>query len=93
MYLVRGIAPRQQMEMKMNDNFSMEVEIRGCLFDIDVYVDVSEGGSNSYGSDEPAWFNLDIEDIRGSRRNKPVSSALFDKIVKHYENNIVDRYR
>jgi hypothetical protein len=85
--------PRQQMETKMTDNFSMEIEIRGFLFEIDVYVEVTEGGSNSYGSDEPAWFDLEIEDIRGSRCNKPVSPALFDKIVKHYENNIVDRYR
>jgi hypothetical protein len=84
--------PRQQMETKMTDNFSMEVEIRGFLFEIDVYVNVTAGGSNSYGSDEPAWFDLEIEDIRGSRRNKPVSKALFDKIVKHYEDIIVDRY-
>jgi len=80
------------METKMTDNFSMEVEIRGFLFDIDVYVIVTAGGSNSYGSDEPAWFDLEIEDIRGSRRNKTVSPALFDKIVKHYESNIVDKY-
>jgi len=86
------MVPRQQMEMKMTDSFTMEVEIRGCLFEIEVYVDVSEGGSSSYGSDEPYWFDLEIEDIRNMRRGKSVSSGLFDKIVKHYENNIVDRY-
>lgn len=76
----------------MTDSFMMEVEIRGCLFEIEVYVDVTAGGSNSYGSDEPEWFNLEIEDIRNVRRKKSVSNRLFDEIVKHYENAFVDRF-
>lgn len=49
---------------------------RGCEFDVDVEADVSEGGSNSYGSDEPAWIDVEGVAYTHPRTGKPLSSRL-----------------
>ena len=34
---------------------TLTLEHRGCEFDIRIDSDYAKGGSNSHGSDEPAW--------------------------------------
>ena len=71
---------------------NLTVEIRGREFDIVVYGFLSSGGSNSYGSDEPAWTQVEITEIRGLNKNKPVSNRLWDEIMKAYEDTIVEKF-
>ena len=71
---------------------NLTVEIRGREFDIVVYGFLSSGGSNSYGSDEPAWTQVEITEIRGLNKNKPVSKRLWDEIMKDYEDTIVEKF-
>jgi hypothetical protein len=71
---------------------NLTVEIRGREFDIVVYGFLSSGGSNSYGSDEPAWTQVEITEIRGLNKNKPVSNRLWDEIMKVYEDTIVEKF-
>ena len=71
---------------------NLTVEIRGREIDIVVYGQLTSGGSNSYGSDEPAWCSIEITDIRGLNKNKPVSSRLWDEIMKLYEDSINDKF-
>ena len=72
---------------------TMTVEVRGRKFDIEVFAKISSGGSNSYGSDEPAWFSVDIDDIFNPKRKKSVSNGLYDLILKHYEDHITEKFQ
>ena len=72
---------------------TMTVEVRGREVDIEVYAKISSGGSNSYGSDEPLWFSVHLSDICGRKRSKPVSSRLYETIIKLYEDKIVDQFQ
>tara|TARA_R110000868_G_scaffold12098_3_gene58591 strand:- start:371 stop:604 length:234 start_codon:yes stop_codon:yes gene_type:complete len=76
----------------MLERVVMEVEVRGCLFEIEAVVDVSEGGSDSYGSDEPYWLDVEVQDILNPRREKSISDRLREKIIGLYEENIVDKF-
>ncbi len=71
---------------------SMTVQVRNCEFDIDVYAKVSSGGSASWGSDEPPWFDVDIFDIYNPMRNRSVSIHLYEEIINLYENSIYNRF-
>lgn len=75
------------------DYITMTVEVRGREFEIEVYAKLSAGGSSSWGSDEPLWFDVDFQDIYNRRRKKPVSNRLYDAIVVLYEENIVDNFQ
>ena len=71
---------------------TMTVEVRGREFDIEVYAKVYSGGSSNWGSDEPPWIDVDIQDIYNSRRKKPVSDRLYAKIIELYEDLIVSKF-
>lgn len=72
---------------------TMTVEVRGREFDIEVYAKISSGGSSSWGSDEPPWFDVDFQDIYNRRRKKSVSNRLYDKIVELYEDDIIEKFQ
>lgn len=72
---------------------TMTVEVRGREFDIEVYAKLSSGGSSSWGSDEPPWFDVDFQDIYNRRRKKSVSNRLYDKIVELYEDDIIEKFQ
>ena len=57
------------------------IEHNGTEYECAVTVEgnVSHGGSNSYGSDEPAWTEVDDVTVYNSR-GKRVSKRLLDKI-------------
>jgi hypothetical protein len=73
-------------------SLTLTVEIRGYTIDLEVYANLSSGGSSSWGSDEPPWFDVDITDIRNHRRNKSISTRLWDEIMKHYEDYLVEQF-
>lgn len=59
----------------------IHIEHNGTKYECAVSVegDVNRGGSNSYGSDEPAW--MDVEDVVVyNSRSKRVSKRFMDKI-------------
>lgn len=64
--------------------YRTEVEYRGCNFEIEVYYDYSEGGSNSYGSDEPEWVEVEITYIYNTRRLRPISERLSNALLSAY---------
>lgn len=68
----------------MSDYYTTEVEYRGRLFDIECYYNISSGGSNSYGSDEPAWAEVEITDIAGAGRYNYVSRRLYKALMNEY---------
>ena len=72
---------------------TMTVEVRGREFEIEVYAKLSAGGSSSWGSDEPPWFDVDFQDIYNRRRKKSVSNRLYDKIVELYEDDIIEKFQ
>jgi hypothetical protein len=57
---------------------------------------VTSGGSSSYGSDEPPWFNVEIVDIY-TIKGKSISDILFNHIVETHgdliESRLADTYR
>jgi len=74
----------------MNNLQSVDVElvVDGEDMSFTVWAELSSGGSSSWGSDEPPWFDVEIEDIRGED-NKTVSDYLWGKIVDNYDEYIV----
>ena len=75
------------------DKITVTVYVKGYEFEIDVYADVSSGGSSSYGSDEPEWVNVDFKDIYNPRRKKAVSDRLYDKIVEEFGDYIEEKFQ
>lgn len=71
----------------MLERVVMEVEVRGCLFEIEAVADVSEGVS-----DEPYWLDVEVQDILNPRREKPISDRLREKIIGLYEENIANKF-
>lgn len=62
-------------------DITIYIEHNGTEYECEVTVEgyVSHGGSNSYGSDEPAWTEVDDVDVYNAR-GKRVSKRLLNKI-------------
>lgn len=62
-------------------NYTLYIEHNGTEYECEVEVEgtVSHGGSNSYGSDEPAWTEVDDVVVYNSR-GKRVSKRFMNKI-------------
>lgn len=72
------------------EKITVTIEIKGYEFEIDVYADISCGGSSSYGSDEPEWIDVDFKSIYNSKRK--VSDRLYNKIVEEYGDYIEEKF-
>jgi len=72
----------------MLQSIDVELVIDGDDMSFTVWAELSAGGSWGWGSDEPPWFDVEIEDVRGED-NKTVSDYLWSKIVDNYEDYIV----
>ena len=72
----------------MSSSITLTVELYGCEFDVDVCARLSSGGSNRWGSDEPPWFDVDIESVRGVGKKKDISNRLHDRIMDRYSDVI-----
>ena len=58
--------------------------------EVEVEATVSHGGSNSYGSDEPAWTEVEDVTVYNSR-GKRVSKRMMDKIESQCFDYICER--
>jgi hypothetical protein len=74
------------------ESLTLTVNLRGREFAVDVYADISSGGSSSWGSDEPPWFCAEVDSIRGVGRTKDVSNRLHNKIMEDYFDQIDDEF-
>jgi hypothetical protein len=69
---------------EVNKLFTIE-DFKGTYeFEVEVYGHVTEGGSNRYGSDEPAWIECEITNIYNPKTNKPVSKRLYSVLEKQF---------
>jgi len=74
------------------ESITLTVELYGCEFEVYVYAKLSSGGSNNWGSDEPPWFSVDIDSVRGVGKSKDVSNRLHDKIMESYSDTIDEAF-
>ena len=72
------------------EKITVTIDIKGYEFEIDVYADITCGGSPSYGSDEPEWVDVDFKSIYNSGRK--VSDRLYNKIVEEYGDYIEEKF-
>jgi len=63
---------------------------KGCEFEVDCEGDVSEGGSNSYGRDEPAWIEVDGVSYSSPSNGKPLSERLSRWIDKEHGDYVAE---
>lgn len=59
-------------------------------FDVDCEGEVTRGGSNSYGSDEPAWVEVSGVGYYHPRTGRPVSKRLSNWIDKEHGDYVAD---
>jgi len=60
-------------------------------FDVDVEGDVVRGGSNSYGSDEPEWIDIEGVAYTHPQRGTPLSPRLVKWIEKNHDDYVSER--
>jgi hypothetical protein len=77
--------------MAHSGHIEFVAEIKGVELVLDVYATVSSGGSTSWGSDEPPWFDADIDDIRWCGRK--ISNRLWGKLFDLYEDEINEKFQ
>lgn len=61
---------------------------KGCEFDVDIEGDVTTGGSNSYGSDDPAWIVISGVGYTHPRTGRPLSKRLIDWIESNHADDV-----
>ncbi len=69
------------------------VEIRGVEFGVEVYGNVTTGGSNFHGSDEPEWADVEIEEIQsydGKPLPRRLGKAVMAKFGEDLEQLLID---
>jgi hypothetical protein len=59
-------------------------------FQIEVYGEVREGGSNSYTSDEPPWREVTLTDIWNIKRRKYVSNKVKRAILEKHGDDLIE---
>ena len=63
---------------------------KGYEFDVDIEADIVEGGSNSHGSDEPAWIEVGAVCYSNPNTGKPLSPRLTDWIDLNHREYVGD---
>lgn len=69
------------------------VEIRGVEFGVEVYGNVTTGGSNFHGSDEPEWAEVEIEelvDYNGKPLPRRLGKAVMAMFGEDLEQLLID---
>ena len=77
--------------MRYSGHIEFVAEIKGVELVLDIYALISSGGSPSWGSDEPPWFDADIDDIRWCGRK--ISNRLWNKLFDLYEDEINEAFQ
>ncbi len=69
---------------------------KGCEFDVDIEGDVTTGGSNAYGSDEPAWIEVSgvvyTHPARGTRLSKRLIDWIESNHMDYVDESLVEAY-
>ena len=77
--------------MNTYDTFEIN-DFKGTYqFEIHVEGNVTQGGSNAYGSDDPEWIECEITSIYNPKKNQPVSNRLFKALLDEYEGLFSER--
>lgn len=74
-----------------NSNATITVEVKGLEVDVDVTGYVTEGGSNSHGSDDPEWIRIEDVAYTHPATGKPLSPRLTALINKEYGDYVEER--
>jgi len=69
---------------------TLTFETKGCTFDVVAEADVTHGGSNSHGSDEPTWSDVDSVAYTHPVTGKPISARLIDYIETNHMDYVTD---
>jgi hypothetical protein len=72
-------------------NINLTIETKAASFDIEVVAEgeIVTGGSNRYGSDEPAY--CEVQDMRVYRKDfSPLPPMLRDHILDQYDDILTD---
>lgn len=77
--------------MRYLQSVTFELDIDGEDTSVTVWGELTSGGSTRWGSDEPPWFDVEIEDIRYDDNSK-VPDVVFNKIVDVYGEHISDTF-
>ena len=75
----------------MLQSIDVELDIDGEDMSFTVWAELSAGGSSSWDSDEPPWFDVEIEDIRGED-NRTVSDGLWNYITNFHDEYLMDKF-
>lgn len=67
---------------------TITLELRGYDCQVEFHYDVTSGGSNFYGSDEPAWTEVKITDMVFPLTQKRITKRLQKYILEQYETTI-----
>lgn len=85
--------------MSITDNYDyFTCELRGKEITIEVYFNMQSGGSNGYGSDEPAWSHASFstENLyhpeRARKLHKRLADAIMEKYAKDISEHLNERY-
>lgn len=75
-----------------NYGTNISMELHGIEVEIFVHYDYATGGSNSYGSDEPAWVEVDFDesDLWHSKRTRQLMPIARKRIYKNLQDYIAE---
>ena len=75
-----------------NYGTNVSMELHGRDVEITVHYDYATGGSNSYGSDEPAWVEVDFDesDLWHSKRTRQLMPTARKRIYKNLQDYIAE---
>lgn len=64
------------------------LHVRGHDVEVEVIGTITTGGSNSHGSDEPEWIEIEGIEVWHGTRHRRVRPALAKLIIDEYESYI-----
>lgn len=69
---------------------TIELEHRGCTFEVDVEGQVLRGGSNRHGSDEPPWIDVEGVGYTHPRTGRALSRRLSNWIDSNHGDYVAE---
>jgi hypothetical protein len=64
--------------------FEIEQFRHSYLFEVEVEANITSGGSNRWGSDEPEWVEVEILNMYNTKTGKKISNRLYSALEKQY---------
>jgi len=75
----------------MSEHIETVIPIKGKDLLLDIYAEISTGGSSLSGSTEPPWFSIEITEIYCGKTH--VSARLWNYIIDRYGSELVEDFR